>query len=154
MKRPRKPLKLAKKSDEPISMGIAHTTFGAALFARNRLSEALDHLIAGKALLERVGIYGWAAIAQLILAETCFEHGQYLQSMVYYEQMGRYLQQGRCIPSMMRMADLGVARCKVLLGSRDIDLLHLMAVQEKNQLRVYEGWHHRVLFADMGFLNF
>jgi tetratricopeptide (TPR) repeat protein len=138
-------LKLAKESDEPISMGIAHTTFGAALFARNRLAEALDQLIVGKALLERVGIYGWTAIAQLLLAETCFEHGQYAQSMIYYEQMGRYLQQGRCIPSMMRMADLGAARCKVLLGSKDVDLLHLKAVQEKNQLRVYEGWHHRLI---------
>jgi class 3 adenylate cyclase/tetratricopeptide (TPR) repeat protein len=138
-------LKLATESDEPISMGIAHTTFGAALFARYRLTEAMDHLIAGKALLERVGLYGWASIAQLILAETCFEHGQYHQSMAYYEQIGRYLQQGRCIPSMMRMADLGVARCKVRLGSRDIDFLHLKAVQQKNQLRVYEGWHYRII---------
>jgi len=141
-------LKVAEESGDPISRGMSHTTYGMACYARGKLDDAVHHVLHGKNLHERIGMYGWAALGNLSLAETYFAKREFQKAEECYEQAARIYETGRLHPSSARMAKLGMSRCEVMLGKRNADLESLRSLVERNKVRLFDGWNCR-FFGDI-----
>jgi len=77
---------------------------------------------------------------------------EYRKSQDCYKQIRRLLPQGG-MPSLARLADLGMAKCGVMLGKRDVELASLRTVAERNRIRLLESWICRSLgeiFLNLG----
>jgi len=138
-------LEIAQESGDPISKGISHTTYGRACFSKGRLQDAETHILNGSELCERVGFYGWAATAWNGLAETYYEMKEYHKSRDCHAQAIRNCETARSVPSWVRLSRLGMAKCGVMLGERDVNLEPLRAIPKKNRMKSLEGWNCRYL---------
>jgi tetratricopeptide (TPR) repeat protein len=138
-------LKVAEESGDPISRGMAHTTYGTCCYAKGKLKDAENRILEGKSLHERIGMYGWASLGNISLAETYFAMKAYRKSSSAFSQALRLYESGRMQPSSVRAAKLGAVRCGVLLGERDVDLESLRVVPEKNRFKLLEGSTSRML---------
>lgn len=138
-------LKIAKESGDPVSMGISHATYGRAWYTKGYLKEAEHHLLEGTKLCERIGFRGWASNAWSGLAETYFEMKEYQKSRECYNKALRNLETGQSMPSLARLGQLGMARCDVMIGEKNVDLESLRANHGKNRMKIIEGWSCRYL---------
>jgi class 3 adenylate cyclase/tetratricopeptide (TPR) repeat protein len=138
-------LEIAQESGDPISMGMSHTTYGMACYANGNLEDAEHHILEGRGFHERIGMYGWAALGNTSQAETYFETREYHKSRECYEQVLRICEAGQFQPSLARMAQLGMARCEVMLGKRNVELEFLRSLAERNRTRLLDGWNCRFL---------
>lgn len=133
-------LTIAQESGDPHSRGIAHAMYGLACYAKRRLEDAENHSLEGITLCERIGVHSLAGTASSFLAEAYFEMNDYQKSRECYDQASRFYQRSPIWPSWVRWAQLGMARCGVMLGERDVSLEPLRAISEKNRMKVAEGW--------------
>jgi tetratricopeptide (TPR) repeat protein len=138
-------LKIAQKSGDPISRGISHTAYGSACYARGQLEDAENHCMQGRNLLVSIDMPGWAGVAHSMLGETYFEMKKYLKSRECYDQAFRSYESGPSFPSWARWARLGVSRCEVMLGQKDVDLESLRSVHGRNRVKAAEGHDCRYL---------
>ena len=138
-------LRIAQDSGDTMSRGQSQTTYGLACYAKGRLEDAVGNMLDGKLLCERIGLYSWAGAACSSLADTYFEMKEYHKSRECYAQAMRCWQRVHFSPSWARWANLGMARCGVMLGERDANFELLRAIPEKNRLKVAEGWTCRYL---------
>jgi class 3 adenylate cyclase/tetratricopeptide (TPR) repeat protein len=134
-------LKIAQESGDIISRGIAHTVYGFACYCKGRLEEVQDHALEGKKLLERIDMPGWATNAWNCLARTYYAIEAYDQSRDCYDQCIRKYQKTNSFPSIMGSYQLGLALCEVILGQKDINLESLRNIQEKNRIKIVDGWN-------------
>jgi tetratricopeptide (TPR) repeat protein len=146
-------LKIAEQSGDPISRGICHTVYGTSCLCKGSLKDAEIHCLEGRDLCESIGFYGWAAIAWVWLAETYFEMREYLKSSECHAQAIRNYGTARSLPSWVRLSQLGMARCGVMLGQRYVEMESLRTIQGNNRIRAAEGWTCRYLgeiFLNLG----
>jgi len=129
----------AQESGDPFSKGICHTAYGTACYAKGNLKDAESHLLTGKNLCERIGIYGWAMGGCITLGENYFEMKEYEKSRECFGQAVRIGEVAQIFPSCMRCIRLGEVRCGVMLGERYEDLESLRAVYGKNKVKAVEG---------------
>jgi class 3 adenylate cyclase/tetratricopeptide (TPR) repeat protein len=145
-------LRSALESGDPISRAISHTNYGIACYAKGRAGDAENHLLEGINLCERIGLYIWGITAWIWLAEVYHDAVEYGKPQDCYKQIRRLVPQGG-MPSIARCADLGMAKCGVMLGKRDVELASLRTVAERNRIRLLESWICRWLgeiFLNLG----
>jgi tetratricopeptide (TPR) repeat protein len=118
---------------------MSHTIYGASCYAKRDLTGAQDHLLEGRSLCERVGMYTYVAMACFVLAETYFEMKELQKSKECYDQGNRFWGRLQILPSWVRLGQLGMARCGAVLGERDMDLQSLGAIPGKNRIKIAEG---------------
>jgi class 3 adenylate cyclase/tetratricopeptide (TPR) repeat protein len=132
-------LKIAEESGDPQSKGVSYTIYGNACLTKGLLEDAVSHSLKGRKLCERIGHYLWAGSACAFLAQTYFEMKEYKKSIEFYDQARWSWQQVSIIPSWIRWANLGMVKCGVMLGKKDVNLDPLRAILEKNKIKVTEG---------------
>jgi tetratricopeptide (TPR) repeat protein len=146
-------LKIAKQSGDPISMGISNLSYGRGCYAEGDFKDAVEHAVQAKNILERIGMYGWAAGAWLCLAESYFEMKGYPEARQCYEgSLGNY-EKEQIMPSWMNLAQLGVARCDVMLGEKQPNVEWLRSAYGTIKLKAAKGWVCRYLgeiFLNLG----
>jgi class 3 adenylate cyclase/tetratricopeptide (TPR) repeat protein len=138
-------LNTAEESGDPISRGMSHTTYGVACYAKGKMKDAEYHILQGKNLHERIGMYGWAGLGNMSLAETYFEMKEYQKSGDCYDRAVQIYEVSHAMPSSTRMARLGMTRCRVMLGKRDVDLGFLRSIAESKRIRLFDGWNSMFL---------
>jgi len=144
---------IARESGDPISKGISYTTYGVDCYARRHMEDAKVHILEGRNLCGRIGMYGWEALAYLSFAETSFELKEYHDSRESYAQALGIWERTRIQPSWTRLAYLGMTRCGVMAGEIDANLESLRAVYGSSRVKVVEGWTCRFLgeiFLNLG----
>jgi class 3 adenylate cyclase/tetratricopeptide (TPR) repeat protein len=132
-------LHAAQESGDVLSRGMAHTSHGVSHYAKRQLLEGEKHLLEGKRLCERVGLYTFCGAACSTLAETYFQMGDFGKSRDHYDQALGYWKRGQLFPSLVRWAWLGMTRCDVMKGDGKVDLESLYSVQKTNRMRAFEG---------------
>ena len=149
--------KTAEGSGDPISKGMSHITYGMAFYGSGDLKSAAHHILEGHRLCERIGMYGWAALGALSLAETYFSIGEYQKSQECYHKASRIWEDAKSQPSWKRCAHLGMARCGVMLGDGNLNLESLSDINVRNRVKVLDGWTCKFLggiFLNLGGSHF
>jgi tetratricopeptide (TPR) repeat protein len=132
-------LQAAQESGDVLSRGMAHTSHGVSHYAKRQLIEGERHLLEGKRLCERVGLFTFCGLACSFLAETYFQMGEFGKSKEHYDQAMGYWKRGQLFPSLVGWAWLGMSRCEVMKGEMKVDLESLYSVQRTNRIRAFEG---------------
>jgi tetratricopeptide (TPR) repeat protein len=129
----------------PFSRGTSHAAYGVACYAKGRLEDAENHLLEGRKVSERVGHYSWTGIGYTWLAEIYYERKEYEKSGESFRQAGSFYRRIGIVPSKVRLDELGIVRCGVMLGKRDVDLGFLRSIAERNTVRLFDRWVCRSL---------
>ncbi len=107
----------------------------------NTILEVLRNIyMQAKSLCDRVGLYGWAAAACYNLAEIFYDTKDFSKSKEFYCIANSFFERVQLFPSWVRWGQLGIARCRAVLGEQDMDLQTLRAVSDKNRLKLVDGW--------------
>jgi tetratricopeptide (TPR) repeat protein len=138
-------LRIAQESGDPMSRGMSHVAYGTGCYAKGDLADAEKNLLDGKLFCERVGLYSWGAMACFNLAEIHSMMNEYLKSKRYYDTGRAFLQGSQIFPSWASCFQLGMAKCGVMLGEKDVNLESLRAILTENRLKLAEGWICRYL---------
>ena len=133
-------LKIAEESGDPQSKGVSHTVYGHACWTKGLLEDAVSHSLEGRKLCERIGHYLWAGAACAHLAQTYFQMKEYQKSRESFNQARRSWQQASIGRSWILWANLGMVKCGVMLGEKDVNLDQLRAISEKCKIKAVEGW--------------
>lgn len=137
--------RIAQESGDPYSKGMSFASYGIACFAKRLLDDAKVHLLEGRNLCERVGLYSWAGSACAYLAGSYFEMKEYQKARECFHECIKFCQRVRIFPSWIRWAELGMAGCAAMLGETDVKLESLRAIPKKNRIKAAEGMAHRYM---------
>jgi predicted ATPase/class 3 adenylate cyclase len=138
-------LRIAQESGDPYSKGSSFASYGIACFAKRLLDDAKVHLLEGRNLCERVGLYSWAAPACAYLASSYFEMKEYQKARECFHESIKFCRRVRIFPSWITWAELGMARCAAMLGETDVKLESLRAIPKKNRIKAAEGMVYRYM---------
>jgi len=133
-------LKIAEESGDPQSRGVSHIVYGHACWIKGLLEDAVSHSLEGRKLCERTDHYLWAGAACVHLAQTYFQMEEYQKSRESFDQARRSWQQASIFRSWILWANLGMVKCGVMLGEKDVNLDQLRAISEKCKIKAVEGW--------------
>jgi tetratricopeptide (TPR) repeat protein len=146
-------LMIAKESSDGMSKGQSHASYGVSCFARGDFVDAERHLLDGRNLCERMGLFSWAAACSYHLAETYLEMKEFKNSKECFRKGNIFSEQVKIFPSLVRWGQLGMVRCGLALGERDIDLRVLPTIAEEHRIKVYKGGVYdtiREIFLSLG----
>jgi tetratricopeptide (TPR) repeat protein len=138
-------LRLAEENGDIYSKSMALINHGYALICKGSFIEAEDHLLKGNELCDKINFFIWNAFAQTHLAETYFQIREYEKSKVHYGKAITYLKQAGFGHSRGNFGRLGIARAKVMINEKDIDLESLYGYVEQNNLKELDGQVRRYL---------
>jgi class 3 adenylate cyclase/tetratricopeptide (TPR) repeat protein len=137
-------VRVAEESGDIYSKGHAYISDGILCYAKGLLETALDHLLKGAELCERIHYHSWNAYAQFHLGEIYFETGDFAKSKEHYEKSG-VLEKIRLFPSWLNLRKVGLMRLKVMNKEKDVNLESLYTYSRYNKIRVIEGWIQRYI---------
>ncbi len=138
-------LRLAEESGDIYSKSIAHINHGYALICKGCFVEAEEHLLKGNELCDKIHFFIWNAFAQTHLGENYYQIREYEKSKVHYGKAITYLKQAGFGHSRANFGRLGIARAKVMINEKDIDLESLYGYVEQNNLKDFDGQVRRYL---------
>jgi tetratricopeptide (TPR) repeat protein len=140
-------LKTAEESVDLMSRSTSHISSGFARLATGHLEEAISHALEGKNLLEYLGVFDLKAAAFQCLALSYLEMKSYDKSRDFFAQASQTHKKNNTISSVVGHYHLGMTLCEVMLGKRDINLRSLRDIQERNRIKMVEGWNCQFLGA-------
>jgi tetratricopeptide (TPR) repeat protein len=138
-------LRLAEESGDIYSKSMAHINHGYALICKGSFIEAEEYLLKGNELCDKINFFAWNVIAQTYLAETYFQIREHEKSKVHYGKAITYLKQAGFGHSRANFGRLGIARAKVMINEKDIDLESLYGYVEQNNIKELDGQVRRYL---------
>jgi class 3 adenylate cyclase/tetratricopeptide (TPR) repeat protein len=139
-------LDLAEKSGDPVSRGMAHTTYGAACFAKGSFEKAIEHAREGSNLHDKIGMYGWAAVGHLSLGDIYLHSEQYEDSAKCYRRAMQIYEAGRLGNSSgKKYCRLMETVCDVMLGRKSALLDPWRSTVESNKMPLIQIWLYRGL---------
>jgi tetratricopeptide (TPR) repeat protein len=133
-------LRVAEESGDIISKAYVYASHGTSCYGRGLLEETEKHLLKGIEFCERLNEKGWNTTAHSYLAETYFEMGDFSRSKDYYEKVCGLLGHTHLMPSFVGLAKIGVARSRVMINEKDVDLESLYTHSRNNKIKAAEGW--------------
>jgi len=138
-------LRIAEESGDMYSKAMAYSIHGYSWYRKGFLEEAEAYSLKGVDCCERINFDSWLALANLFLAETYFDKGEYQKSRDCYHKQFSLAERGKFWPWLMNLGKIGFARAKVMNNERDIDLQSLYDVEDGNKLKAFEGWMLRYI---------
>ena len=115
-------VQIAEKSGDQLSKSMAYVSHGVSFFFRRFFKDAIKHLFKGTDLCERVHNIMWGALAHTFLGDIYFEIGEYQKSKDHYGQAIQISEQNRIWPSCINSWKIALAKAKVMMNEKDIDL--------------------------------
>ena len=95
---------------------------------KGRMEDSVNFGLEGRDLCERTGLYSWKGGACAGLADTYFEMKEYEKAKECYAEAKGSWQKVHMWPSWTRWASMGMARCGIVLGEKDVNLESLRAI--------------------------
>ena len=138
-------IEIAEKSADVHSKAFAYMAHGASSYQKGFLKEAKENLLKGINFCQRINEYFYNAWAQFSLGETFFEIGEYQKSVAHHSKAISFLENAMIFPSFVIMNKIGLAKAKVLMKQKDIDLDSLYANVDKNKLKHLYGLMRRYI---------
>jgi len=117
---------------------MAYSIHGISCYGKGFLEEATKHLLKGADFCERINLFIWDANARWHLGDVYYEIGEYQNSKDHYARAVWLVRHGRVAPSWMTLYKTGVARAKVMMNEKDIDLESLYAYVYENKQKAFE----------------
>ncbi|MCK4819657.1 hypothetical protein KA005_28080, partial [bacterium] len=109
------------------------------------LKEATEHLLKGVDLCERIDLFIWNAIARWELCNVYHEIGEYQNAKEHYSKAAWLAERSGALPSWVTTIKTGVARAKVMMNDKDIDLESLYLYVYENRVKNQEGNKQRYI---------
>jgi tetratricopeptide (TPR) repeat protein len=132
-------IELAEKSGDIYSKAIAYTVHGGCCRGKGFFKEATEHLLKGLAFCETIDLFIYNAVARWDLGAVYFEIGEYQNSREHYAKAAWLVERSRVFPSWMTTSKTGVARARVMMNEKDIDLESFYAFVHENKLKYFKG---------------
>jgi tetratricopeptide (TPR) repeat protein len=139
-------IQMAEESGDIYSKALAYTSHGVSCYSKGSLEEAINYLSKGNDFCERVKLYGWSGIAQLIWGQLCFDIGEYQGSMNHHFKANSVGERLRISHSTLANHNkLGAFRAQVMTGDKDIDLQTLLDYIPLIKIKTCEGFMRRCI---------
>jgi len=135
-------VRLAEESGDIYSKAMAYTVRGTSFYGKGYLDESIGHLLKGIEFCERINLALWNSVAQSFIAEIYYEIGEYQNSKNHYEKAA---EQSEDFRSWMYCNKIGVAKAKVMMGEKDIDLDLFYSFVATEKIKFIDAWMPRYL---------
>jgi tetratricopeptide (TPR) repeat protein len=132
-------VKIAEESGDTYSKSLVYPQHGHSCYRRGFFKEAKEHVLKGVDFCEMINSNMWNSLAQLTLGETYFELGEYQKSLAHHENAIRLLELNRSNPSWINLFKICVAKAKVMMDEKVIDLEMLYLCEKKNKVKMIES---------------
>jgi class 3 adenylate cyclase/tetratricopeptide (TPR) repeat protein len=138
-------LRLARQDGYIVAREVAHTSHGVCSYFRGALTEAMETLREGLALIEQAPQPVFEAMMWFILGNAHADLGEYRQALECCERGATTLETARLLPSLMQILKISAARARALESGGEVELNVLPARLKRNKLRLWEGFVARDL---------
>jgi class 3 adenylate cyclase/tetratricopeptide (TPR) repeat protein len=138
-------LRLAEESGDTLSKMWAYHMRGISCLFKGYLDEAVTHLLKAADFCERLNAFADAATTYAYLGEIFFLKGEYRKSQGYCEKSVSFVERARVLPSLINMNRIYMARARVMLGEKNIDLDLLRTYARDYRLSCLDGWMTRTV---------
>ena len=138
-------VQLAEESGDILSKGLAYTSRGMSCYAKGYFEDAVKNLLTGNDFCEKATQFTWVALAQLWWGMTCFDVGEYEESIDHHLKSAWTVEHNKQLPSFMNINKMGAARAQVMKGDKDVDIKSLFDYLSQNKLKAYDGWMRRYI---------
>jgi tetratricopeptide (TPR) repeat protein len=144
-------VRVAEESGDVYSKAMAYIAHGYSCYAMGFLKEAKEHLLRGADFSEKINYAIFTSVSGWALGELYYEMGEYEHSRNQYAKAVRLIERNRSHPSWLSLNKIGLAKARVMLNEKDIDLESLYVYVNENKHKVYEGW--KLAYIGEIFLN-
>ena len=138
-------LRTAETSGDIQSKAYAYTFHGGSCYCMGFLDEAVKHLVQGIDLSETINEIASSMQGRLWLADTYFDLGEYKRFRDCLEKAISQLQEKKSFTSWLNLAKISLVRAKVINNDRDINLIEIFKLHEKNRYENLNGWISRYI---------
>jgi len=128
------------ESGDPYVKGTVYTHYGSALYCRGDLEMAGTYLQEGLTFCNKTFQVGWESIAMARLGFMSFDQGSYSTALDYHQRAARLLDSTRLHPSWGKVQKVSMARARVRLHDRDINLGEIFDHYVSNKMKPYKGF--------------
>jgi len=136
-------VRIAEKSGDIRTIGIAYHSLGYSCFIKGAFVEAKKHLLKGVSLCQKGAHFIWAGFASGTLGYTLSEMEEDSRAREYFNQGISLLDLNRNWPSMAQAWRIAGQRSAVLGGDMSIVIDDLLLLFNKIALKQYHGWSAR-----------
>ncbi|MGD8229232.1 MAG: AAA family ATPase, partial [Desulfobacteraceae bacterium] len=133
-------LEIAEENDDTFSKADVYPQRGVTCYFKGFLDEAEKYLLRGSAHCKRINYVMMGALADVYLGELYFDRREYQKSQAHYRKAILTLENAKGWPSLLNATKLALARAKVMNNEKDIDLESLYEYEDKNRMKMLEGW--------------
>jgi predicted ATPase len=138
-------LQMAEEIGDIFTRSSAYVNYGISCYGKRLLEEATECLLRGLDCCERGNNHVWNAFAHQFLGEIYSETGKYQKSKDHYERAVWVLEHQVKSPSWINLSKMGLAKAKMMVNARDIDLNLLYGYVTGSRQETYRGWLRRHL---------
>ncbi|MGI9570012.1 MAG: hypothetical protein ACR2PH_09825, partial [Desulfobulbia bacterium] len=135
----RKNLKFADEYGDAWSRAEAHTYYGSSCYLKGSLDEAEEYLLKAIDYCERISFLAMGYLAHFFLGETYFDLGEYQKSKNNHEEAISLQKRCRAKSSITSSNEIALARAKVMVGDRDIEIESLYGYADENKMKIHDG---------------
>lgn len=127
-------------SGDPYVKGTVYVHYGSSLYCRGDLEKAGKYLQEGLTFCNRTFQVGWESIAMARLGFMSFDQGAYGTALDYHQRAARLLDSTQLHPSWGKIQKVSMARARVRLGDRDINLGEILDYYANSKMKPYKGY--------------
>ena len=138
-------VQIAEEFEDIDSKAYSYFCHGVSLFIKGSIGEAKSYLIRASELCQKINLFTWVGLAQERLGMLCFDQGDYIDSMNYYQVAAEAYESYEVYYSWASYAKLGVCRAKVMLDDKHINQQTLYEYIQKSKIPFYQGMMRRYL---------
>jgi tetratricopeptide (TPR) repeat protein len=133
---------IADASGDIWSKTFAYSAHGISCFGKGFFEEALEFLLKGREMSEKLDQYWWKPWSNHFLGEVYFEIGEYQKAQNHYEEAASLFSLYGNWPSSSTVSKIGLARAQIF-NEEDVNLEALYGYANVAKAKVYEGWLRR-----------
>jgi len=138
-------IRIAEEGLDIYPRTIAHACHGIACYGRGTFDLAIEHLVKGIELAEKINYLYWVAANNHFLGDIYFEDGSYEVAGGHYRNAIRTMQENRTMPSWVNLSRTALAKASIMTDHKGVDLESLFAYAVQCRLKILEGWKRRYL---------
>jgi len=122
---------------------FVYQAYGHCSFVKGFQDESITYLLEGLSMSEKMSSPSVAGVTAIYLGESFFHKGDNEKSLYYFNKSSKYAEAVESNPFWNLFADLGIARARVLMNERDIDLDILIKKFQEFIFPQSQGWLQR-----------
>ena len=133
-------IQMAEESGDIYSKSWAYLSHGICCGGKGFFEDATKYLLKGISFCEKINLLIWNVIARIFIGENYFRIGDYQNVKDHYEKAVQLGEPTGFLPSWINLYRIGIAKAKVMMNERDIELESLYTYVKDNKIKIFEGW--------------